>query len=136
MHVVGHFLFGQVRELRAVLGPDRVDRALIGLEVQELAGCADIHPLPFLVLVQPLFLKLADRHVEMPGYALQVPERIGRRHRPATIGTGQAIGFLPDLLVDSGCIGIKLPGRIVLHPGEKTPEPRAVLNDTRRKLSS
>lgn len=127
MHVVRHFLFGEMRELRAVLRTNFIDRTFIGLKVKELAGCVHIHPFAFFVFVQPFFFELFYRHPEMLRDALQVFERVGWRHVAAAVGTGQAIRFLPHLPVNGLCKNVKVFRWIVFNFCKETPEARAVL---------
>ena len=100
MDIVGiHLLSVMMWEARTVPRPHGIDMTHIGLEIQELTGLFYIHPIPRLILIQPLLLEFGLRHVEMFGDAANILSRIGGRHRLAAIGAIQTIRTLPYFLV-------------------------------------
>lgn len=122
MHVVRHFFLGQVGKFGAIFRTDFIDRAHIRFPVQELAGRMNVHPLSFLVLIQPFFLELLNGHVQVFRYALQIFEGIGRRHGAAAVAAGQAVGFLPHFFINGIGIRIQLFGRMIFEFGKEASE--------------
>ena len=96
MHIVGHFLFGEMRESCAIIRADSVYAAHIGRQVEELAWLLPVHPvLIFFIEEQPFLFKLLRRHIEMRRYTPDIFSIKSRAHGFAAIGAAKAICFLP-----------------------------------------
>jgi hypothetical protein len=136
MNVLGDLSFIQVGKFGAVGRAHFIDGTKIGFTIEELTGRAYIHPLAFPVLIQPFFLELADGHVEKFGNSLKVLEGIRWRHRSATVGTNQAVHFLPYFCFCFAGNCFQIFVGIVFSLGEKTSESGSVLQYLSRKLPS
>jgi hypothetical protein len=95
-------------ESRTVSWTDLVNTAPIGCKIQELAGLISIHPLSFLVLIQPFFFEYGSTHTEVSSNTPDILKGKSRRHVAATVGTGKAISFRPDFFIYLFYIDIKL----------------------------
>ena len=59
MHIVRHFLFGEMRESCAIIRADGIYAAHIGRQVKELARLLPVHPVfIFFIEEQPFLFKL------------------------------------------------------------------------------
>lgn len=134
--VIHHFFLREVRKSCAVGRTDGIDGTHVGLAVEELAGLAAVHPLPFPVLIQPLLAKLRDGHAEMRRDPFQVLESEGRRHVPATVAAGQAVHFIPYFFLYLHGQRIQKLRRVVFQFGQEPAESRAVLQHILIKLPS
>lgn len=112
--------FGQVREAGAIIRADGVDAALIGLQVQKLAGRPFIDQVFVAVsfLFQPFAGKGFGRHFKVGRDALQVPLVEGRGHRFAAVGTGKAVDLLPHLFFQSGYAAVEATGAFFIQAGK------------------
>ena len=65
VHIIRIHLLMMMRETRAVARPDLIDIAKVRFQVQELTRLLYIHPIPRLILIQPLLTKRFFRHPQM-----------------------------------------------------------------------
>lgn len=120
-------LLGKMRETGTIRGPDVIDTALIGLQVQELAGQLFIDSILITVLHQPLLIKLLRRLAEMGGNAPDVRFTESRCHLLTAIGTGQTIYLLPNLFLSGNSQKINTPGGAFFRAVQEFPEGRPAL---------
>ena len=91
--------FGEMRKTGTIGRSDGINAALIGLEVQELAGLLFIDCILITVFHQPLLVKLLWRLAKMSGYAPDIRFTKSRCHLLTAIGTRKAVDLLPYLFL-------------------------------------
>lgn len=127
MYVIGHGRFGKMGKLSTICRTNCVDRTLICLTIQELAGCTFIHPFALPVLKQPFYFKSLYGHVQMGRNSLQVFNCISRRHITAAIRAGKAINLFPHLTVYLLRHKIKMLRRVIFNFCKKPPKAGTML---------
>lgn len=118
-HIVRHLSAGEMWKTDTIPGPDLIDAAHVGLQIQELTGLDPVHPVAIAVQPEPSFAKGLGGHAQMPGDPADICFREGGRHLPATVGAGEAIYFGPDFPVDLLDHIIQPAWRIVFCAGQE-----------------
>lgn len=119
MHVVLHFLFGEVRKSCAIYRSDFIDAAHICFEIQKLTRLLYIHPIPPFVFVQVFFFEGIRCGAQMGGDSFDIRWCKGWRHGFAAVGAGEAVHFLPYLFIDFNSESVELAGRIFSQTGQE-----------------
>jgi len=120
-------LLGKMRETRTVRGPDRINTALIRLQIQKLTGQLFIDSIFITVFHQPLLIKLLGRLAKMSGNAPDIRLTERRRHFLTAVGTGKAIHLLPNFFFYRNRQKIDPAGRAFFRAVKEFPEGRPAL---------
>lgn len=117
MNPILEFFLGMVGEAGAVGWTNFVYRAVVILQIQELARLGLIHPITASVFSQPFLAESFWFHFKMRRDSLYICRGIGRRHGFATVRTTEAICFSPYFLICCGGYLIKTSWWLFLQLG-------------------
>ena len=77
MHVINHPFLRVMRKPGTISRTHLINRTLIILKIQELAGLRPVHPIALAILTEILTLKGINRHSDVRCYPHHVATRVG-----------------------------------------------------------